>query len=248
MGVLARKLLSPSGGYATIEFVGGNTAIKAGATSGDTTIALDSGLTGGIAAAVSNDDLVIAVFARGGSNVNRTLSITDGTDPYTLIDSELYSADSARAVDLRVAYKFVSGDTSTTFGPTGNASDGGAMAVYVFRNVSQSNTLDVAAVPATGNNTVKPNPAGITPITEGAYIVVVGAGTHGVDTQTFSASDLTDFLTVTGLDTYDITIGVGQKIDWTSGEFNAAEFTFSGSDGTGYAWAAMTIALRPASL
>jgi hypothetical protein len=228
-----------------IEFVGGNTAGKLGATSGNTTIALNGSLTGGIASAVAAGDLVIAAFATG-SAADRTLAITDGTTGYTLIDSELHANDTEQT-NLRVAYKFMGGtpDASTTFGPTGNIADAGAMAVYVFRGVDTSTPLDVAAVPATALNTQLANPGPITPTTAGAYIVCVGAGARE-GLGDFSSSDLTDFRTQSGSnDTNDITLGVGHKPDWASGEFNPAAWTHSVGDSVNYSWAAMTIALRP---
>ena len=217
-----------------IEFVGGNTAGKAGATSGNTTIALNSGLTGGIASAVSAGDLVIACFATG-AVADRTLAITDGTTNYTLINSELYSNDTFDT-NLRVAYKFMGGspDASTTFGPTGDNADSGAMAVYVFRGVDSGIPLDVAAVPATGIDTSRANAASIQPTTTGAYIVVVGAAAHNGGVDTFTSSDLTDFLTVGGTnDTNDITLGVGH-LAWTSGAFNAAALGHSQADSTSF--------------
>jgi hypothetical protein len=228
-----------------IEFVGGNTAGKLGATSGDTTIALNASLTGGIASAVAAGDLVIAAFSTG-SAADRTLAITDGTNAYTLIDSELYQNDT-EDTNLRVAYKFMGAtpDAATTFGPTGNAADAGAMAVYVFRGVDQGTPLDVAAVAAGALNTQLVDPAPITPVSAGAYIVCVGAGARE-GLGDFSSSDLTDFRTQSGSDdTNDTTLGIGHKPDWASGEFNPAAWTHSAGDSTNYSWAALTIALRP---
>lgn len=234
-----------------ILFVGGAVAAKNGATSGDTTIALNSGLTGGIASAAQAGDLVIAAFATG-STADRTLAITDGSNDYTLIGSELYGND-ADDVNLRVAYKFITSDTATTFGPTGSTSDGGAMAVYVFRNVNASSPLDVAAQTATGTNTYLCDPPAITPSTAGAFIVVVGAGTCGTFSgppePAFASSDLTAFQTVAGAseEVNTAILGVGHKNDWSSGAFNPAAFTVSNdSDSADNSWAAVTFALRPA--
>ena len=47
-----------------LQYVGGNTATKAGATSGNSTISLTA-LTGGLSASAAAGDLVIAVFATG---------------------------------------------------------------------------------------------------------------------------------------------------------------------------------------
>lgn len=243
MGVLARKLLSPDAAE-SIQFVGGKSDTKDGATSGNSTITLDSGLSGGIASSVSDGDFVIAAFATT-STANRTLSITDGTNPYTLIGSELYSDDGADS-NLRVAYKFVSGDTSITFGPTGNASDPGVMAVYVFRNVNQTTPLDVAVTTATGTNTGLANPPSISPVTDGTYIVVVGSGAVADPAARIASSDLTNFLSLQWSDTYHAVLGIGQKDDWSSGSFDPAAFTYSaGGDFTVNSWCAMTIAIRP---
>jgi hypothetical protein len=161
------------------------------------------------------------------------------------VGSEQYSDDD-RDTNLRVAYKFVSGDTATTFGFTGSAQDAGAMAVYVFRGVDQTTPLDVAAQQTTGTDSALANPPSITPTTAGAFIVCIGAAGHLGGTGTFTSSDLTDFLTIGHNDTNDVTLGVGHKDDWTSGAFDAAAFGFSLSSGTSYSWAATTIALRPA--
>jgi hypothetical protein len=231
-----------------IEFVGGATASKGGHTSNNSTITLGSGLTGGIASSVSTDDLVIAVFGTG-SAADRTLAITTPlASPYTLIGTELVSSDT-EVCNLRIAYRFqpITVDTSTTFGPTGDNADAGAMAVYVFRGVDLTTPLDVTITSATGLNTVLPNPPSITPSTAGAYIVVVGGGAHTRGIHTFGSTELTDFRTVGSGDQNDATIGIGHKTDWTSGAFDPAEFTFSSTDATNYAWAAMSIALRPAA-
>ncbi|MDQ1283977.1 MAG: hypothetical protein QG620_325 [Patescibacteria group bacterium] len=232
-----------------IQFVGGTTAGKAGAISGDSTIALNSGLTGGIASAVAAGDLVIAVFGTG-ATADRTLAITDGSNSYTLIDSELYQDDTLDT-NLRVAYKFMGGtpDASTTFGPTGNANDSGAMAVYVFRGVDSSNPLDVAAVPGQAADTSRVVPPDITPSTAGAYVVVVGAAGHNGGADTFTSTDLVlDFFTRGGTnDTNDVSIGVGHINNWTSGATDAATWGHSQTDSVDFSWAAITLALRPAA-
>lgn len=231
-----------------IQFVGGATAAKVGATSGTSTIPLNTGLTGGIASGVSQGDMVIAVFGTG-SSADRTLSITDGTTDYTLIGSELYQNGSSRDTNLRVAYKFMGAtpDASTTFGPTGNSDDAGAMAVYVFRGVDPTTPLDVAVTTAS-NILSSADPPAITPLTAGAFIVCVGAAAHSEGSSTdFTASGLVDFVTRGANDVNDVCIGIGHKDDWTSGAFDCAAFStgiFIFSDGPN-SWAAMSIALRP---
>jgi hypothetical protein len=230
-----------------IQFVGGATANKVGNTVATSTIALDSGLTGGIASAVSAGDLVIAAFATG-SVADRTLSITDGSSNYTLIGSELY-ADDDKDTNLRVAYKFMGGtpDTATTFGPTGNVDDAGAMAVYVFRGVDTGTPLDVAATTATGTNSGLPNPPSITPITAGAFPVHIGACGHSGGADTFTSGTLVDFMTDGANDTNDATIGIGHVDNWTSGASDPAAFGFSQVDSNTFSWAALSLVLRPAA-
>lgn len=232
-----------------IQFVGGNTAAKAGAASGNTTIALGSGLTGGIDSAVATDDLVIAVFGSASFGSDRTLAITDGTNNYTLIGSEQFEGGGGgHAINLRTAYKFmgVSPDASTTFGPTGNSTDAGAMAVYVFRGVNKTTPLDVTVKQSTIANSLLANPPSITPVTAGAFIVCVGGAAHGGGVDTFTSSDLVQFQTIGSDDFSDVTIGIGHKDDWTSGAFDAAAFGCTQTDSTLARSAATTLALRPA--
>lgn len=224
-----------------LQYVGGATATKAGATSGNSTISLTS-LTGGISSSAAAGDIVIAAFATG-SSVVRTLSITDGTNAYTLIGSALYS-NLTTDTNLRVAYKVLTGaDASVTFGPTGNAADAGAMAVHVWRGVDTATPLDVTATKATGTSTGRPNPAAITPSTSGSVVIAVGAASAGTG-AVFTSSDLSNFRTATSADTYDAMIGIGSYA-WTSGAFDPAQFG-GGTTDAGDSWAAITLALRPA--
>jgi hypothetical protein len=226
-----------------LQYVGGNTATKAGATSGNSTVSLTA-LTGGISSSAAAGDIVIAVFATG-STANRTLTITDGTNAYTLIDSELYSNGASYDTNLRVAYRRVTvAGGSVTFGPTGNAADAGAMAVHVWRGVDGNTQLDVAAVPATGIGTGRPNGAAITPVTSGA-IVIVAAGAAAATGAVFVASGLSNFRTATSSDTNDAMVGIG-SFAWTSGAYDPAQWT-GGTTGTADSWAAITLAIRPAS-
>jgi hypothetical protein len=237
-----------AGGSGGIQFVGGATAAKAGAASGNSTIALNSGLTGGIAAAVSNGDFVLAVYLQSASPGDLDLSnrITDGTTNYTLVGSELFE-DDTNDVNLRVGYKFVSGDTATTFGPSGDTGQSVVNAVYVFRNVNPSTPIDVTVTTATGIDSAYPNPPSISPTTPGAFIVVIGGAAHRLGTTNYNTPiDLIDFRTAS-LDATgsECTLGIGHKDDWVSGSFDPGSWTLA-SDSANSSWAAMSIALRPA--
>lgn len=253
MITLSRRLMdAPLVVSSGIQFVGGNISRKAGATSGNTTIALNSGLTGGIASAAQSGDFVLGVYATA-STADRSLSITDGSTAYTLIASELYS-NVAVDTNLRCGYKFITGDTATTFGPTGNSADSGAMAVYVFRGVDTTTPLDVAAQSGTGSvnesNPSVPSGSPITPVTYGAFIVSIGAmalvGLSAGDVFN-TPSELVDFLRIVGVDTNNVALGIGHKDDWTSGSFSVPQMVQpnSGTEVAG-SYARMNIALRPA--
>lgn len=247
MTALQQILMSAVGGG--IKFVGGATAVKDGATTGNSTIPLNSGLTGGISDSAQSGDFVIAVFATA-DTVDRTLVITDGTTNYTQI-ADLY-ANSTVDPNLRIAYKFITADTATTFGPTQTTIAKGTMAVYVFRNVNVTTPLDVTATTATLTNSRIANPPSITPITPGAFIVAVGAGTTGTNGGSYSSSDLINFFTavplgLSGAGPLGSILGIGHKADWISGAFDPAAFTLNGlTDATAVGMCAATIALRPA--
>lgn len=224
-----------------LQYVGGNTGTWAGATTGNNNVSL-TGLTGGLASSAAAGDIVIAVYVTG-SAADRTLSITDGTTAYNLISTEQYSNGTSYDTNLRVAYKVLTAaDANTVFGPTGNAADAGAAAVHVWRGVNTATQLDVAAVPATGTGTGRPNPAAITPTTTGA-IVIVGGGGAAATGATYTSSDLSNFRTVTSSDNNDAMLGVG-SFAWTSGPFDPAAWT-GGTTNAADSWAAITLALRP---
>jgi len=232
------------GGGAAIQFVGGAIAGKAGAASGNSTIPLNSGLTGGIASAAQSGDFVLAVFATG-SAADRTLSITDGSADYTLIGSELYENHTLTDTNFRVAYKFITSDTDTTFGPTLNGFDAGAMSVLVFRNVDTASPLDVTPTTAQANTNVDINYPSITPATPGAVLVFVGAGSgQSTDTPTEPGGQGWEYFeAIYQSDTYGTALGVAVKTDWSSGAVDPSALNM----GDRNSMCAMSIALRPAS-
>lgn len=240
--MLFQKLLGRRRG--NIEYVGGRTLGFAGTTS-NVNVSLSGTLSGGLASSPSVGDLVIVYFGTG-STADRDLVIGSFFFPYTEV-TELY-ADSTFDTNLVVAYRrLTSFDTNfvTLTGGTLSTNDAGAVAIQVWRGVDAGDPFDVTATTATTTNTVLCNPPAITPASDGAIIVSGGAGAHNDGTDTFSSSDLTDFLTVGSNDTNDVTIGLGYKV-WTSGAFDPAQFTFSGTDSTSFSSASVTLALRPA--
>jgi hypothetical protein len=241
--MLATYLKAALAGVKGIQYVGGYVQGFEG-TSSTISVSLGGTLSGGIASSPSVGDLVIVYFAVG-ANSDINIIIGESPAPYTEI-VELYSNDSYDT-NLAVAYRQLTGGLTgdlSTFaisGGTGGNTFAGAVAVQVWRNVDG---FDVTQTTATGTNSVLCKPPAITPITTGAVVVSGGAGAHNQGIRTFSSSDLTAFLTAGGADGSAVTIGLGHK-EWTSGAFDPAQFTFSGSDSTSYSWAAVTLALRP---
>lgn len=223
-----------------ISYVGGRTFSFLGVTT-DQTIPLTT-LTGGSDTAPQAGDFVV-VFYGTGSNTNRTLTVRSS---YTTVSSAFVS--STTWTNYTGAYKFMGAtpDTSVIVSGTGSTADGGAGTIHVFRGVDTTTPLDVTTVTGSSGTTTRPDPGAITPVTAGAWIVAAGAGgnTGGAST-TFSSSDLTSFITISSNDTYDVTVGGGIKTDWTSGAFDPAQFTYSGTDSTLFSNRSLTLALRP---
>lgn len=232
-----------------IQFVGYAVAGKAGATSGNSSLTLSSGLTGGIASSVSEGDLVVGFFSVGSSGAitNLNLDITDGTDDYALIGSQLFSNDTYEA-HLRAAYKFMGStpDASVVFGPTRNANYAGVTLAMVFRGVDPSAPLDVTPTTATGLNTNRPTPPAITPVTSGAWIVSAAASAHNGGAQNYyNISGFTQVFGAAQNDTHDVNMAAAYKDDWASGAFTPSQWLHDVSDSTSFSWAALSFALRP---
>jgi hypothetical protein len=230
---------------ASLEYVGGVAYGSAGQTvnMGYGIDFLDNGVTNGIEPI--GGDLVIACFA---INVDDTGQIAYRIANYTQIQN-LYVSDTEQ-VQLQVGYRILPETPSgsdfivTLTGGTGDVDQAVAAAFHVWRNVDPTNPFDVTATWSTSTNTARPNAPSITPITSGAVILVAGGGGHANGVQTFSASELDYFETAGGDDTHDATVGLG-SYNWTSGAFDPTLWSFSGTNSTAYAAAAVTMALRP---
>lgn len=209
-------------------------------TTSDIVVSLTS-LSGGVGTAPAAGDIVVVYWGVGSASTAAGAPTITG---YQEISS-LTSTDT-QSTRLLVAYKVMGAtpDTSlTVVGGTTNTNWGGAVAVHVWRN-AWLGQFDVTATTATGTNSVLCDPPSITPITSGAVVISGGAGAHTRGSQTYSSSDLSNFVSTTGNNEEDIVIGVGSA-DWASGAFNPAQFTFSGSNSSEYSWAAVSVVLRP---
>jgi hypothetical protein len=230
-----------------ITFVGSKTeGFQTGTTDNRTTSLTNLATEAGGTASLQEGDYVLVAFALG-SGLNETMTPPTGWTELT----ELYQAGSTYNVNLAVFAKHMGAvpDTSVTFPglPTVN-SNGIGVAVMALRGVDATTPLDVALTTAAGTESLKPNPPAITPATAGAKIVVIGAASN--PTVLFSnPGDLSaatnHFRSIRGLGgTFNAIVGMGLKLDWTSGAFDPAEFTGGGVATTG-SWIGVTLALRP---
>lgn len=239
--LLVLVLANPA--QAAITYVGGQAGTFAGTTSTQT---ITFSLTNGSASTPAANDLVIVTFAVASAAGNLTLDIeTTGAVDYTLIESELW-ADFGVDTNLRVAYRFMPGTPETQFrfaGGSLNTANAACWSVHVFRGVDSTTPLDVAATTATATQTRVVDPPSITPTTDGAWILVTGAGA-GATGGTYTTSGLTDFRANTQVDTNDCLLGAGY-VTWTSGAYDHAAYGGGGTSTVNDTWGSVVAALRP---
>lgn len=226
----------------TIEYVGGKTHAFPGTTS-TTNISLTD-LTGGLASAPADGDLVVAVYGIGSQPGFATdISITPD---YTEVAEVSAYLGKIYETDLCVAYKRMgaSPDTSVTVSGTGDALCAGAVAVHVWRGIDSVSPMDVTRTTATGAGSGNPNPPAITPANADAVILVCGSGGSQDGVVFNTPSDLSNFRRAWQADTIDVVVGIGSHV-WTDGAFDPEAWTGNTAFDT-ESWAAITLALRPA--
>lgn len=244
--MLANRLLSTNAGK-EVKFVGRYIEGFAGLTT-DKTITYNGKLSGGFSPSVSVGDFVFVHCSVANND-------TDGADKDFVINgytkqAELFQADS-NSTTLLLAYKFLASIENTVVlsGGTQSTSAGGVICVSVFRDVGDNSfdhlTFDVSDKAALSPNTGKPNPPSITPVTDGALILVAGAGAGGGLTS-YTSTDLTAFVSAKGDGAvYDSCLGVGHRIGKAGEAFDASAFGLVGNNSsTGSAIAAVRV-LRP---
>jgi hypothetical protein len=234
--MLWQKLLGTNADARVVEYVGAIVSAFAGQPT-NRTISLTS-LTGGLASAPAAGDLVVVYFGTS-STVDRDLVVAGYTELGEVYANDTYDTN------LAVAYKFMGATPDTSFtltGGTGSGDDAGGVYVSVWRGVDA--TVTQRGFFNARTNSAIPNPQPTTPDAAGAYIVAAGVGAHNDGTDTFSSSDLTDFRSAGANDINDVTIG-GGYYPWTSGQFDPAQFTFSGTNAPEFSNAACTMSFIP---
>lgn len=190
-------------------------------------------------------DLVIVATGYvtvGGADGNPGVS----TSGYTEI-ADLYSNDS-REAQFSVNYKLMGAtpDTSVTCNGSGSASLGAAGIAYALRGVDQTTPLDVTSTTATGLDSSIPNPPSITPTTSGAYVVITGCGTsQNIELGVTPPTGYSNGAFVSGAQSTAVHVACASK-EWTSGAEDPGAWT-DWATSTVDAWAAATMAIRPAA-
>jgi hypothetical protein len=229
-----------------IVYVGGYTLGFAGQTT-DLVVTLTS-LSGGLASSPSEGDLVFVCFVTG-STADRNLTVAG----YTEIN-EQYSGDTYDT-NIVIAYKFMPStpDTSLTLtSGTLSTSDGGAVAIQVWRNVNQTTPFvslggtDYLYAGTLNAPYADPPSVSSTYLTaETAIIACGGAAGAGGNVGSFTSSDLSGFISSIGTDTNSGTVGLGYKLNQTA-TFNPAAFGITGSfPSTDQSAAAYSLVLQP---
>ena len=233
----------PSG----IAFIGAVTHISTSTT--NQTVALPQDIIAG--------DLVLVLVAgtTSGASGNRDLGVI--TTGYTEL-CDLFS-DDLQDAELSVSYKIM-GDVPDTQVVTtgvfsGTASYAASVIIQAFRGVDQTTPLAATTTTAAINNTYIPNPPAITPTVDNALVVSAVASVIATrvdpDPVLQAPSPLQDVSVTYAKPSTAMTAqsaGMGSMLATTAGvAIDLATWTILGSGATSSAWAAATIALRPAT-
>ena len=231
-----RHSIGAGGAGGALAFVGSRTFTDAGSTT-TFTVPLTT-LTGGIASAPRTGDLVVA-YIGGSSSNSDAVPLPSGWTELARVQGFDF-----RDSDLYVIYKTMGATPDTGFSiPGGLASSVNSISVAIFVYGGASTAAPVFTT-ANGSNTALCDPPAITPTVSGSVIISGGMAAHTVGDNTFSSSDFDAFISAGANRSRGSTIGVG-RFAWTSGAFNPAEFTFSGSDATSFSWAALSLVIIP---
>ncbi len=202
------------------------------------------------------NDLII-VAAAVGDTANNGLAAPTAPSGFARVPgvaATIYSNDVADC-NLDVYYKIaVSGDSGATmtFGAVGGTNASNAAVAMVFRGVDTTTPFDVNATSTSGINTSNADPPSIdhgNP--SGVWTVIAGATGHtgtATATFTFPTGYTTNAAQRAHDDGTDILLGMGYNSSPSDpedpGAFTAANIGTAADN----AWAAVTMALRPATL
>lgn len=219
-------------------------------TGTSSTIAVDINgtLTGGIGSSPQEGDLIIA-FATSSYNALLTLSASGNNSGAFTTEVASFRGNDTWDANAAVFTQFAGAtpDTNITVGRgISNSAYGGLAIVLVWRGVDATTPIDVTSVTATGTSASHPDCPSITPVTSGAKILALGAGTQGSTGSAFTVpSGMTSIVSSLGDGTTSDIGSFVASFDWTSGAYDPAAAT-GGTTSTSSSWAGITLALRPA--
>lgn len=225
-----------------IQYVGGTSGSFTYTTAGaSTTISLTS-LTGGIASAPSLGDLIVLTLG-GSSGTAEDRGYSSGRGL-----AKVYANDTERTVfAFYVKYALVAEDLTAVrikSVATGTTKQFVAT-VHVYRNATGyfNTSTDVASIATI--NTAIPNPPSITPTVAGSIIHVGASNAHTRATESFTASYLSNFITLSGANlSEDCQTGAGY-VTWTSGAYDPDAWTWSGTDDAAFSNCSASLVIAP---
>src|SRR3989344_4846956 len=224
--------------YAAVSFVG--SCSNNGNNGANATLTLPVG--------TAENDLVIVAYGNADAD-NVDLNMVMVTADYTEV-ADLFSNDTFDA-NMGVYYKFMGStpDTQAVADNIGGADTDTPAVCMVFRGVDTTTPMDVTDVEATALNSMDPNPGSINHNNPfGVWTVIAGANAHNLGATgsfTFPTGYTTDAIQIAGDDTADGRVGMGYNSGPADPE-DPGVMTDSLTDGTSFAWVAVTMALRPA--
>lgn len=232
-----------------IEYVGGQTADLTDLAPANQTITF--ALTGGLASTPAAGDIVFVTYGSGSSGAVTDWAAKVVTTGYTL-DAGIY-ANGTNDANLGVFHKIMGGSPDTNVVVAGRATTGLGVKIFisVFRGVDTTTPLDATPTTATSTTNGVVNPAAITPVTSGNWIVALGAAATNTTLRTFTTASvayLSGFIQGNNAGTsYGVAAGTGYVTGQPAGvSYNPAAWALS-TDSSNNTAAAATIALRPAS-
>lgn len=233
-----------------ITYVGG----VSGAATNNGDVSLDlTALTGGSDSSPSQDDLVVVTYGLSTAD-NTDFNMAMITSGYTEV-ADLFADDTVEA-QLGAYWKFMgaSPDATAQVDGLGGTDTAVAACAMVFRGVAlvaDGGPFDTTATTATGINTMHPDPPSIDHSGAAGVVVVIGtvSGTNiGTTTVTMPTGYTTDALKADQTDTDGrVFATMGYRDSGVSDPEDPGTVTINGADSSAYAWAAVTMALKPAA-
>jgi hypothetical protein len=205
-----------------------------------------TGLTGGSNTEPSVGDYCLLMGSRASTGASGgTLTVV----PPGFSATSTANAQGSDTIDcnarLWVGFYEAGSSSGGTYSVSGNAGPTGHMTIFVFRGVNATTPLDVTPTTAARANGASILMTAITPVTPGAWIVLfASSGTQSGSLTYTDPPELTDIRKASRDSTYDNSVLVGLKKDWTSGAFQPARYVHN--DHTYNSAGGISIALRPA--